>query len=402
MAMQYSLDVEQDTVDPLYREYSEYRERAGVHVINAAGGPRYSLYRYEDVAAAFKDARFGAAQASPSLRRALRWTGFGSVADIIESGLLIALNPPDHTRLRKIIEPFFRGKNIDSLKLRVEAIVLEFFDRIQSKGRFDLIADLAIPLPTLVIAELIGFPQADMAQLKQWTSDLAPLIDSDLQRTAFTRKISAFLGFRRRVKELIKERWHQPRDDLLSALAHAHYATGELSQTEIIGTAIFLLSAGSATTTHLIGTGVMSLLNYPRELNRLRADARLINKAIEEMVRFNSPILRTGRVLLEGIELHGQPIPRGAKVRLMIGAANRDPRKFKSPDQFDILRSPNRHVGFGAGIHQCIGLQLARIEASTAIGALVQRFPKLERVSKETQWIKGTKFRGLNEFVVKI
>jgi len=120
------------------------------------------------------------------------------------------------------------------------------------------------------------------------------------------------------------------------------------------------------------------------------------------MVRFNSPILRTGRVLLEGIELHGQPIPRGAKVRLMIGAANRDPRKFKNPDQFDILRSPNRHVGFGAGIHQCIGLQLARVEASIAIGALVQRFPKLERVSKETRWTKGTKFRGLAEFVLKI
>ena len=400
--MQYSLDLEQDTVDPLYSEYSEFRERAGVHVINAAGGPRYSLYRYEDVASAFKDARFGAAQASPGLRRALRWTGFGSVADIIESGLLIALNPPDHTRLRKIIEPFFRGKNIDSLKLRVEEIVHELFDRIQNAGRFDLIADLAILLPTRVIAELIGFPQADMAQLKQWTSDLAPLIDSDLQRTAFTRKITAFLGFRRRINELIKERWHEPRDDLLSALARAHYATGELSQTEIIGTAIFLLSAGSATTTHLIGTGIMSLLNYPRELNRLRADPSLINKAIEEMVRFNSPILRTGRVLLEGIELHGQPIPRGAKVRLMIGAANRDSRKFENPDRFDILRSPNRHVGFGAGIHQCIGLQLARVEASIAIGALIQRFPKLERVSKETQWIKGTKFRGLAEFVLNI
>src|ERR1017187_5718021 len=153
--MQYSLDLEQDTVDPLYREYSKFRERAGVHIINAAGGSRDSLYRYEDVAAAFKDARFGAAQASPGLRRALRWTGFGYVADIIESGLLIALNPPDHTRLRKIIEPFFRGKNIDGLKLRVEKIVHELFDRIQNTGRFDLIADLAILLPTRVIAELI-------------------------------------------------------------------------------------------------------------------------------------------------------------------------------------------------------------------------------------------------------
>jgi cytochrome P450 family 107 subfamily K polypeptide 1 len=402
LAVQNSDGPDQGPIDPLYREYSEHRERAAVHVVDAAGGPRYCLYRYGDVAAAFKDARFGAAPASLSLRRALRWTGLGSFADVIESGLLVAINPPGHTRLRKIIGPFFRDLENGNLKLRVEEIADRLLERLQKAGQFDLIADFAALLPTRIIAELIGFPQADMARLMQWTERLAPLVDSDLQRSALTRRVAAFLGFRRRVKELIKERWREPRKDLMSALAHAHYVTGELSQAEIVGTAILLLTAGHATTTHLIGTGILSLLNHPRELDRLQADPSLIDRATEEMLRFNSPILRTGRVLLEEIELHGQRIPRGAKVRLMIGAANRDPRRFENPDRFDVLRSRNQHLGFGAGIHQCIGLQLARIETKVAIGALVQRFPKLARVSEEIQWVKGTKFRGLAEFAVRI
>jgi pimeloyl-[acyl-carrier protein] synthase len=288
------------------------------------------------------------------------------------------------------------------LKQRVEEIAEQLLEHVHKLGQFDLIADFAAPLPVRIITELIGFPQSDLGQLKQWTDDLAPLIDSDLQRSAFRRRITAFLRFRRRVQELIKERWCEPQRDLLSALARAHYGTGELSQAEIVGTAIFVLTAGHATTTHLIGTGIQSLLNHRRELNRLRTDPSLIGRAIEEMVRFNSPIQRTGRVLLEEIELHGQRIPRGSKVRLMVGVANRDPRRFKNPDQFDILRSRNTHVGFGGGIHQCIGLQLARIEASVAIGALVQRFPRLTRLNDEVQWVKGTKFRGLAKFAVKI
>ena len=398
--MPKSNDPERVTVDPYYREHSEYHERARVHVVNAAGGPRYCLSRYIDVANAFKDPRFGAAPAPLNLRRALRWIGLGSIADVVEFGIVVAVNPPDHTRLRKVMEPFFRGRE-RRLKQRVDEITKQLLAPVQNQGGFDLIADFAAPLPIRIITELVGFPQSELSQLKQWSNDLAPLVDSDLQRSAFARGITAFLGFRRHVKELIRKRWREPRGDLLSALAHAHYVTGDLSQAEIVGTAAFVLIAGHATTTHLIGTGILSLLNFPQELNRLRSDPSLIGRAVEEMVRFNSPIQRTGRVLLEDIELHGQRIPRGSKVRLLIGAANRDPRRFENPEQFDILRARNNHVGFGGGIHQCIGLQLARIEAGIAISALVQRFPKLSRLTEEIRWVKGTKFRGLTEFVVK-
>jgi cytochrome P450 len=248
---------------------------------------------------------------------------------------------------------------------------------------------------------LIGFPESDVPQLKQWTNALAPLIDSDLQRAEFVQRLKAFSAFRRRVESLVKDRLRNPREDLLSKLAHAHYVTGELSQAEIVGTAMFVLSAGHATTTHLIGTGVLSLLEHPRELERLRDDMSLIDGAVEEMIRFNSPIQRTGRVLLEDIEIRGQRIPHRAKVRLLIGEANRDPRRFENPARFDILRPRNRHVGFGGGIHQCIGLHLARVETRMAIAALVQRFPALARAGDQTRWIQGTKFRGLAELALR-
>jgi pimeloyl-[acyl-carrier protein] synthase len=378
----------------------EYRDPAGVSVVDAAGGRRYCLTRYDDVAAAFKDARFGAAPASPTYLRLLRWTGLGSVADACESGFLVAINPPDHKRLRKIIEPAFRAAAIDRLTLRAKDIVDQLLQPIQTAKRFDLIADFAAPLPTLVIAEMIGFPPADLAQLKQWSGDLAPLIDSDLQRSNLTRRLTAFLGLRRRIKDLVKQRLQQPREDLLTTLAQAQEVTRELSEAELVGVVIFVLTAGHATTTHLIGTGILSLLDHLQQSDCLRDEPGLIDKAIEEMLRFNSPIQRTGRVLLEPIELHGQRIPHKAKIRLMIGAANRDPRRFENPDQFDIFRSRNAHVGFGAGIHQCLGLQLARMEARIAIGSLVEKFPRLARVDAPTRWVQGTKFRGLTELAV--
>jgi len=382
-------------------DFSGNFENSRVHVVNAAGGPRFCLDRYDDVLAAFKDRRFGAAPASPALLRALRWTGFGSIAAVVESGLLVALNPPDHTKLRKIVDPFFRSLETDGLKLRVQGIIDQLVCNIDKASHFDLVADFAAPLPTQIITELIGFPESDVAQLKQWTSALAPLIDSDLQRAELVQRMKAFSAFRRRVESLIKDRLRDPREDLLSKLAHAHYVTGELSQAEIVGTAMFVLSAGHATTTHLIGTGVLSLLEHPRELDRLRDDMSLIDGAVDEMIRFNSPIQRTGRVLLEEIEIRDQRIPRRAKVRLMIGEANRDPRRFENPARFDILRPRNRHVGFGGGIHQCIGLHLARVEARMAIAALIQRFPGLTRAGDQTRWIHGTKFRGLAELALR-
>jgi len=392
---------EHPSVHPLYSEYAQQRERSGLCITKAAGGPRYCLYRFADVSAALKDARFGAAPAPESLLRALRWTGFGFLSKIIESGLLIALNPPDHTRMRKIIEPFFSGRMMELMKPRVEETIDALLTRVRIAGRFDLIADVAVPLPTQMIAEIFGFPKDDLPLLKRWSDDLAPLIDSDLQRSSWIRRLKAFLGFRSRVKQLVSLRRQVPKPDLLSALAEAQYGSGDLTENEVVGTAIFVLTAGHATTAHLIGSAIYLLLNHRHEFNRLKEDPSLVDRVVEETLRLESPIQRTGRVLREDIELQGQRIPRGAKIRLMLGSANRDPRQFSNPDHFDPSRAEGRHVGFGGGIHQCIGLHLARLEARLVINALLQRFPNLIADPQELRWVSGTKFRGLSRFLVR-
>ena len=390
-------------MDLLYEQYAEVRERTPIHLVEAAGGKRYCLYRYADVAAALKDPRFGAAPAPSGVLRALRLVGLGALANAVGTGFLVALNPPDHTRLRRVLEPFFSLSAMEPMQARVHAIADELLDRARGADEFDLIAGLAAPLPVRMIAELFGFPPEDFAPLKQWSDDMAPLVDSDLQRSAPVSRLISFLRFRRRVLQLIELRRREPRADLLSALAQAHFVSGELSKDEVVGVVVFVLTAGHATTTHLIGSCALLLLNHPRELERLREDPSLVDRATEETLRVESPIQRTGRVLREDVELHGQHMPRGAKVRLMIGAANRDPRRFEDPDRFDLLRrDSNRHLAFGMGIHHCIGLHLARLETRAAIGALVRRFPKMALTSRAPRWTTGAKLRGLSELVVSV
>ncbi|PWE28107.1 hypothetical protein DDZ14_19150, partial [Maritimibacter sp. 55A14] len=362
-------------MDTPRQEHSDLQESDPVYATEAPGGRRYCLYRYADVSAAFKDKRFGAAPAPPHLLRALRCVGLSALANAVESGFLVSLNPPDHTRLRKVIEPFFLVRAIPAWKPRVETIVEDLLAPMGKSQQFDFIADFAAPLPTRVIAEMFGFPEQDVAPLKRWSDEMAALVDSDLQRSAFPRRLAAFLKFRRRVLQLVKERSQHPRDDLLSALANAYLVRGELTKDEVVGTAVFVLTAGHATTTHLIGSCLLILLKNPGVAARLREDPDLIDRVVEETLRLESTIQRTGRVLLEDVEIHGLRLPKGTKIRLMIGDANRDPLRFEHPGQFDIARHDKRHLGFGSGIHQCIGLHLARLEARIAIS--VKRHPIL-------------------------
>lgn len=388
-------------MDSFYQQNSELREGEALQVIDATGGPRYCLYRYEDVLAALKDSRFEAAPAPSSFLRILRWIGLGVLANTLESGILISLNPPDHTRMRNVIEPFFRGRAMAAWKPRVEANIEHLLDHISQSGQFDLVSDFAAPLPTRVIAEIFGFPEEDMALLQQCSDNIAPLLDSDLYRSALVRRLTAFLKFRRRVIQLVKERHCEPREDLLSTLAHAYLVTGELSKDEVVGMAVFVFTAGHETTKNLISSCVLILLKHPEILAQVRENPGLIDRVVEETLRLEGPVQRTARVLREEVELHGQRVPCGAKIRLMIGAANRDPRHFDNPDQFDIARSDKQHLGFGGGIHHCIGLRLGRLETSIAIGAIFQRFPGLKLVNEECRWGISTKLRGLSELIVQ-
>jgi cytochrome P450 len=384
-----------------YSEYARLREAAQVQVTEAAAGPRFCLYRYDDVLRALQDRRFGAARAAPLFTRALRLGGFSGLADVVESGVLVNLDPPHHTRLRRVVGRFFRRSSIAGLRARIEAIAHGLIDALPCDDAFDLVEHYAAPLPIMVIAELFGFPEEDLPRLKAWSDDLTPLIDSDLQLASLVRAVRAFDQFRTHVDAAIEARRRDPREDLLSALAHARHVTAELTAAECAGTAAFVLAAGHETTTHVIASGMLTLLEHPQELERLRDHPDRVTGAVEEMLRFESPIQRTGRVLHEEIDIGGRKIPKGAKIRLVIGAANRDPRRFVDPDRFDIGRTDNPHLAFGAGPHHCMGSSLARLELDIALNTLLQRMPRLRRDARPPEWMPGTKVRGLRRLPVK-
>jgi cytochrome P450 len=268
---------------------------------------------------------------------------------------------------------------IESLRPRIEAIVSELLEHMAHKsGSIDLIAELAYPLPVAVIAELLGVPAEDRVKFQDWSAVIAasldPLVDDDLmERVVVAREaLHAYL------RAIIAERRRAPRADLISGLVAAEERGDVLTEPELVSMCTLLLIAGHETTVNLIGNGTLALLRNPDQLALLRADAGLVPRAIEELLRYDSPVQMTGRVALEPVTIGGQTIDQGQWIVSLLGAANHDPAQFADPERLDLRRNPNPHVAFGRGIHFCLGAPLARLEGQLAIGALVRRFPKLE------------------------
>jgi cytochrome P450 len=291
---------------------------------------------------------------------------------------MLVSDPPDHTRLRALVQKAFTPRMIEQLRPRIIAIVDELLNRIaQRGGQFDLIEDLAYPLPVVVIAELLGVPAEDRATFHDWSADLAasldPLVSSELAERAMRSRDALHAYFR----TIIAERRRAPRADLISALVAVEERGDNLSEPELVVMCTLLLIAGHETTVNLIGNGVLALLQHPDELARLRAAPELIGSAVEELLRFDAPVQLTGRVTTAALTIGGQAIGAGDWVLPLFGAANRDPAQFAEPERLDITRSPNPHIGFGRGVHFCLGAPLARLEGQIAIGRLVQRCKNL-------------------------
>jgi cytochrome P450 len=291
---------------------------------------------------------------------------------------MLVSDPPDHTRLRALVQKAFTPRMIEQLRPRIIAIVGELLDRIAERGgRFDLIEDLAYPLPVVVIAELLGVPPSERATFHDWSADLAasldPLVSSELAERAMNSRDALHAYFR----SIIAERRRAPKSDLISALVAVEERGDNLSEPELVVMCTLLLIAGHETTVNLIGNGVLALLRHPDQLERLRSTPELIGPAIEELLRYDSPVQLTGRIVTKPLTIGGQSIAAGDWVLPLLGAANRDPAQFSEPDKLDLGRNPNPHVGFGRGIHFCLGAPLARVEGQIAIGALIKRFPKL-------------------------
>ncbi|HLU70925.1 MAG TPA: cytochrome P450 [Nonomuraea sp.] len=308
---------------------------------------------------------------------------------VIRAGML-DVEPPVHTRLRRLVSKAFTPRMVEALRPRVRAIAEGLVDTYVEKGGGDLIAEVAEPLPVTVIAEMLGIPEQDRHLLRPWSSDICLMYElnptEEMQHTA----VRAAEEFAEYLRALGRERAAKPGDDLISALA----GIPELTEDELIGTCVLLLNAGHEATVNATGNGWWALFRNPGELERLRADRSLLPTAIEEVLRWDTPAQMFERWVLEDIEVGGVRIPRGSEVALLFGSANRDPEVFEDPDRFDVGRADNPHISFGLGIHYCLGAPLARIEMVESFGVLLDRAPKLELV-REPEWKPGYVIRGL-------
>jgi hypothetical protein len=353
------------------------------------------LTRHADVLALLRDPR-----TSRDPRRSERVEALRSSVEVSRlldeeeaAPSMLFVDPPDHTRLRTLVNKAFTPAAVERLRPRVEEIVDGLLDRVAGRGAMDVVEDLAYPLPVTVICELFGVPEADWDRFRNWSRAFVHLLDPLVASDALERALQARLALRGYLRELIAQRRAHPADDLLSALIAAEDQGQALSEAELVSMCVLLLVAGHETTVNLIANGTLALLRHPPARARLEADPSLAGGAVEELLRYDSPVQFTSRHALADFEVGGRAVRTGETVVAVLGAANRDPAVFPDPDELDLTRKPNRHVAFGGGIHFCLGATLARIEAGIAIPALLGRLAGLELagapVRRDTVTLRG-------------
>jgi len=310
-------------------------------------------------------------------------------------------DPPVHTRLRRLVNAAFKPAVVQALRTRVAAITAELLAALPvgDDATFDLMPMLAQPLPVRVICDVLGLPADDFAQTKQWADALALIVEPVIRRADRVAADSAAIEMVEYLRaHIARHRAVGERDDLLGTLVAAHDADhGALSEDELLGNLILLFVAGHETTTNLLGNGLLTLLRHPQALARLRADPQAMPGAVDEMLRYESSVNMVVRHVVEPYAIGDSVVPSGDAILFMTGAANRDPAVFADPDRFDIARSPNPHLAFGAGIHYCVGAPLARLEAEVAFEQLLRHRPALAlaRPDEAPAWRKLINLRGL-------
>jgi cytochrome P450 len=361
--------------------------------------PVWLITRYADVTALLKDERFvknRRTAMTPEQLRKMPWVP--PMFRPLERNML-DLDAPDHTRLRALVHKAFTPNLVGRMRERVQTLADELLDRVMYDGEMDLIKDYALPLPMTIITEILGVPARDHHKFHKWSKAVVALTSPK----ATMRVIPNVWMFIRYLRQFFKMRRRDPRDDLATALIQAEEAGDKLSEDELLAMVFLLLIAGHETTVNLIGNGMLALLENPDAMNRLRREPGLIKTAVEEMLRYTSPVLMTTeRYAREEVNLHGLTIPRGGMTLGVIGSANRDESVFENADELDITREPNKHLAFGQGIHFCLGAPLARLEGEIAINTLLRRLPDLHlSVAPESlRWRPSMVLRGLESLPV--
>jgi cytochrome P450 len=314
---------------------------------------------------------------------------------------MVFRDPPDHTRLRSLVSKAFTPRVVEALHPRIQTLADELLDRVERAGAMDLILDFAFPLPVIVIAELLGVPPDDRRQFREWSTALAAAIDVKQTPDAYEKGNRAALDLTAYLHQVVTERRRAPRDDLISRLIAVEESGGRLTEAELIATCTLLVLAGHETTVNLIGNGILALLQTRDQMDLLRSQPTLMPLAIEEFLRYDGPVQMTRRIAGEDVEMAGQRIKRGDDVRILVGAANRDPAAFPDPDRLNITREGKPHRTFGFGIHACLGALLARAEGEIAFATLLRRLPYLELGEGPPHWRENVGFRGLTTLPVR-
>jgi cytochrome P450 PksS len=382
--------------------YARLRAEAPIkRVLLPTGEQAWFVTRYDDVVSVLKDERFVKDTANAfTPEEAARLPWFRRMFKSLKRNML-ETDPPDHTRLRALVAKAFTPRLIEQMRGRIRRLTEHLLNKVQDRGRMDLIRDYALPLPSTIIAEMLGVPPADRYQFHRWSK---AVIDAAASTWGLVKAVPNVMLFIRYLRKIIKNRRANPQEDLISALTRVEEAGETLGENEMLSMVFLLLVAGHETTVNLIGNGMLALLEYPRQLEMLRNDPALIKTAVEELLRFTCPVdTATERYAREDVTMDGITIRRGDMVFPVIASANRDERQFSNPDVLDITREPNKHLSFGIGTHFCLGAPLARLEAQIALGTLVRRMPDLRLAVSPTRlrWRSGLVLRGLESLPVK-
>ncbi|MBJ9987613.1 cytochrome P450 family protein [Paenibacillus sp. S28] len=340
-------------------------------------GEAWIAFRYEDVSAILKDPRFLSDRRKfPSQQQSSRENS--SVNELLEwfknMPNMLMVDPPDHTRLRRLVSKAFTPRMIEDLRPRIQQIADELLDKVASRGKMELISEFAYPLPIIVISEMLGIPGHHQARFREWTHKLAQGALNPGQANLVQEALHEFIDY---IQSLISEKRVTPGNDVISGLLQAYDEGDKLNENELLSTIWLLITAGHETTVNLIGNGTLALLQHPEQMQLLREDPALLPAAVEELLRYAGPVMITGRVADEDIEIHGTLIRKGEMVMVSLAGADMDASRFDAPERLDITRQETDHLAFGRGIHLCLGAPLARMEGQIAFGSLLLRFPNL-------------------------
>jgi len=338
---------------------------------------------------------------TPEQLTAMGLSGLNAIAKVMVKQMLF-MDAPAHTRLRGLASVAFTPQKVRVLKGHIQEIADDLLDRVQTRGEMDIIADFAAPLPAIVTAEMLGVPTEDHFDLKKWSADFAEMLGNFQHNPdRIPRVLESTNNLTNYFRDAIAKMREHPREGLIHSFMTAELDGDRLSEEEIIANCVVTMVGGQETTTNLIGNGLLTLMQNPEQLARLRDDAALVPSAVEELLRYESPSQHTGRIAREDVEIGGKQIRKGQAVMAIMAAANRDPERFPQPDELILDRADNKHLAFGWSSHFCFGAPLARMEGQIAFETLVRRLPDLELVPGPLTWRTNSGLRGLTALPVR-